>query len=49
MKTFPQDLKRKLKPSKKRKKKKRETEITQVHYLDDFVDVTSHDLIRRHP
>ena len=29
-------------------KKKKRTEITQVHYLDDFVDMTSHNLVGRH-
>ena len=50
MKTLPQYLKRKSnnQDDTKKEKEKEKSEIAQVHYLDEFVDVTTDNLVRGH-
>ena len=48
MNAFPQYLKIRSNFQNDTKEEKRKGESAQVHYLDELVDVTTHELIRRH-
>ena len=48
MKTSPQYLKRKSNIQEDAKEEKEKSKIAQVHYLDELMDVSTHNLVRGH-